>query len=293
MDEDIIIETSDVKIRRSKVADPESWNKNVRKKLRNTGKAYISVRGQYKTARHVRPKDCSRCKKDCNIKFPELERLKIHKAYWALGDNEKQKLFISTLVEEMPVAAVRTKAEKSRRSVTRQYFFRNGKTKLAVCKGFFLATLDISETVVSGIVKNRDETSYFPRESLQGKTKASRGRPEAVKDLIRQHIRSYIQMDYTPAPASVKKKRKSAAALAAVHYIPAGLNAKRLYEAYVAQCQWNDTKPEKLWLYREILTKDFNVKFEDIIPKEVVEEETREEVVQPTSSSTTIYYEEY
>lgn len=292
MDEDIIIESSEpVKIRRSKVADPESWNKNVRKKLRNTGQAYMSVRGQYRTARQVRPKDCSNCKKACNTKFPEAERQKIHKTYWALGDNEKQKLFISTLVEEMPVAAVRTKAEKSRRSVTRQYFFRSGRTKLAVCKGFFLATLDISETVVSGIVKNRDETSYFPRESLQGKTKASRGRPEEVKELIRQHIRSYIQLDYTPAPASPKKKRKTA--VAAVHYIPAGLNAKRLYEAYVQHCQWNDTKPEKLWLYREILTKDFNVKFEDIIPKEEVEEETREEVVQPTSSSTTIYYEEY
>lgn len=74
--------------KRNKVPNPESWQKNQRKFLRNTGQKYISVRGQEVPARRVRPKDCSSCRKNCNVAFPEAERLKIHKSFWGLGDSE-------------------------------------------------------------------------------------------------------------------------------------------------------------------------------------------------------------
>lgn len=203
------------------------------------------------------------------------------------------------------MANVRTKAPTSRRTVTRQYYFRSGRTKVAVCKAFFMATLDISETVVNGIVRNRDETSYFPKESQRGKKKSTKGRPEGVKETVRAHIRSYIRVD---APtASARKKKKSMGGLE-VQYVTAGLNSKRLYEAYVAQCRWNGVEPEKQWLYREILNKEFNIKFEEV--KGSVDRvvggggdgggeeggdtmDLQESVVQPSSSTNTIYYEEY
>lgn len=307
MEFDEIIETSEMytpKVKRTKVRDPESWQKNIRKKLRNTGQPYISVRGQLREGRKVREKDCSACKKNCNVNFPESVRQDIHESYWGLGDIEKQKLFISTLVEEVPVSYVRTKAQKSRRSVTRQYFMRNGKMKVPVCKGFFLTTLDISETVVSGIVKNRCLTSYFPRESLQGKSKSARARPEEAKEAIRKHIRSYIP---TESGATTKKKKKRTKQSAPdLVYLSSALNAKKMYDAYVQNCAWLEMEPEKLWLYREILQKDFNIKFEDptvpagtvvaaaavAVPQPIVQV-FKEEMVDHPATSTTIYYEHY
>lgn len=261
------------------------------------GQAYIDSRGKPRAERRVRPKDCSSCRKQCNVAFSDADRVKIHQSFWALADNEKQKLFISTLVEEGPKASTRTKKE-SRRSVTRQYFLRCGRTKVPVCQGFFLATLDVSEAVVKNILKNRDDTTYFPRESLQGKRTCPRARPEQVKELIRQHIRSYLPSPEeaaaaaaangsgdTPSKKNNKKKKAAAAAAAAAtsgdkmeYTLAAGLNVKRMWDSYVDVCQWSSTKPEKQWLYREILQKDFNIKFSDPTQKPPIQQQHQPQI---------------
>lgn len=284
MEECITEESAPPKRKRRKVADPDSWKMNKRRKMRNSGQEYLSCRGKIMAGRHVSPKDCSKCKKKCNESFSEEDREKIHKAFWGLCDSEKQKLFISTMVEEGPKATTRTKSEQSRRTVTRHYYLRLGKRKRPVCLGFFRATLDISESVIKNILKNRDETSYFPRESQRGCAPSKRARPEEVREAIREHIRSCIQLQpVEPGTAKKRKKGVVADATQVEQVAEAGLNITRMWSAYVAQCQWNGTTPEKLWLYREIVTKEFNIKFVDPCSKRaphlVLQQVAAEEVV--------------
>lgn len=194
------------------------------------------------------------------------------------------------------MGSVRTKAEKSRRSVTRQYSLRFGKVKIPVCKGFFLATLDISDTVVSNILKHRDEATHFPRESLQGKgPKKGRQIPEETKDRIRAHIRSCL---VSPVDATggleLPKKKKRGAPVEEVQYVEQGLNAKRMWEMYVIECEDDGVVPAKTWIYREILHNEFNIKFLDPTarrpPKEV--EPVAYQIVVEAPPDEQIYYEE-
>lgn len=253
---------SSTKRKRNKVADPESWKANKRRKARATGQEYVTIRGIVVPGKRVQPKDCSGCKKKCNENFSEADRERIHRGFWELGDIEKQKLFISMLVEEVPIATKRTKAEESRRTITRNYSLRLGKKKTAVCQGFFVATLDISEGLIKNILKGRDDTSYFPRKDQRGKHRSvPRGRPEENKEEIRTHIQNYIQQA-NPNSQSQDLKRKKAKRNVVVE-LPAGVNIKRMYDSYVLDMQCCNKTPEKHWLYRDILTKEFNIRFED------------------------------
>lgn len=201
----------------------------------------------------MREKDCSKCRKGCSISFPEEERQKIHESFWALGDSDRRRIFVSNLVEEEPVNRRRHKDQlDSRRSNTRIYYLRSGRNRVPVCKGFFLATLDISEGVIHNILKHRDETSWFPRESLQGRAPKTNVRPEEVKDVIREHIRSFID------PDMITGKRGGGVP---VQEIVGNMTVKKMYLAYVSECLLNDITPEKQWLYRKICNTEFNLKF--------------------------------
>ena len=133
--------------------------------------------------------------------------------------------------------------------------------------GFFLATLDVSEGLIKNIVKNRDETTSFPKKSERG-GKKNNSRPESSRDYIRQHIKSFI-LPREESSSSPKKKRKRDDE-EEEQLVVAGLNTTRMYNAYVRQCEWNGIKPEKLWLYRDIVRTDFNIKFLDPNPRRVM-----------------------
>ena len=264
--------SAEMRRKRSKIPDPAKWAKNVRKKLRISGQEYISSRGKLMSGRKVQPKDCSACKKNCNVSFSEKERQKIHETYWRLPSDLTKRYFISSLVEEVPVRSVRTKAEKSRRSATRLYHLRLGRKKVPVCKGFFLATLDISESVVGNILKHRDQTTNFPRESQQGRHRSARARPEDAKAAIREHIASFIlPPDFDPSIGVVparKKDERRPLNKDDCQYVEPGQNIKRMWEDYKQQCEWNYIEPEKEWIYRQILKEEFNIIFLDPIKKE-------------------------
>lgn len=97
------------------------------------------MRGKKVDARKVRPKDCSSCPRKCNQSFDEDARSIIHKAYWNLQDLEKQKQYVSGLVDEVETK-VKTSGENSRRNKTR-HFFTKTVEKSKYAKVFFLRRL--------------------------------------------------------------------------------------------------------------------------------------------------------
>lgn len=55
--------------------EPDSWQRNQRKCLRNTGLSYMNRNSKSVPARAVKPKDCRTCRCKCNAKVGEMENI--------------------------------------------------------------------------------------------------------------------------------------------------------------------------------------------------------------------------
>ncbi|CAG9837597.1 unnamed protein product [Diabrotica balteata] len=243
--------SASLQCKRKRKAEPSTWKNNIRKRLTQTGKSYISIRGKAVSARSVKPKDCSKCPKKCNSKFFEEYRQLCHFSFWnELGNIEKQKQYISSLVEVKPKSSVRTKAENSQRSNTREYYLVKEGNKIQVCQGFFLATFNISETFVKNILKNRSDC-HVVQTSRRGRHPPGVARPEDAKEFIRSHIRSFPTV-----PSHYCRKSST------YEYLPQDLNVQKMYDMYVYKCNGEKIMPEKLWLYRQIFHNNFHLKFQ-------------------------------
>jgi hypothetical protein len=79
---------------RKRKATPEIWKKNVRKKLRLTGKEYISAKGNVVQERCLKPVDCSKCTFKCTMNMNDKNRNDIFQTFWSLDSNDRKKNFI-------------------------------------------------------------------------------------------------------------------------------------------------------------------------------------------------------
>lgn len=78
---------------RRKRKAPELWKRNIRKKNRDEGKEYETVKGVIKPAAEIR----GPCNESCRLKcfnIPETQRLQIFNAYYGLGNYSRQRDFI-------------------------------------------------------------------------------------------------------------------------------------------------------------------------------------------------------
>ena len=76
---------------RKRQSDVENWNRNWRKRLRNSGQSYINSHGIHVPQRKVRERNCASCRYKCNQNFTEPV---IFQHYWEMGDEARQKDFI-------------------------------------------------------------------------------------------------------------------------------------------------------------------------------------------------------
>ena len=121
----------------------KSWTQKERKKLRESGQAYINKKANLVQKRSVKPVNCS-CRHRCLDNFTEAEREQIFKHYWSMDFGDKRR-YVHQMVLERPCKRILT--TQSRRSHTLEYSL-NGKR---VCKKFFCATLNIADQVIQVI----------------------------------------------------------------------------------------------------------------------------------------------
>lgn len=119
----------------------KSWTQKKRKKLRNSGEAYITNGAQKVEKKQVQPVDCSSCVHKCADNFTERERELLHKYYWE-QDYAGKRLFVHENVTERK--CVRPQKADSRRKFTLEYYLNDKR----VCKKFFTCTLDITDRIV-------------------------------------------------------------------------------------------------------------------------------------------------
>lgn len=119
----------------------QSWTQRSRKRMRNSGEAYMNNSAVKVEKRQVKPIDCSTCVYKCNQNFTEAEREQLHREYWA-KDYGGKRIFLHESVEEK--RCLRQWTANSRRQFTLVYTL----LRRRVCKKFFVATLDITDKVV-------------------------------------------------------------------------------------------------------------------------------------------------
>ena len=229
----------------------ESWERNVRKRLRLKGEAYKSVRGKQVGAKVVKKVDCSKCKFMCSSKISEDQRLALNKQYWDLDSYEKK---IGFLVKHVETYTPKRKIT-GRKAFSRRYMFEVNKVGVRVCKDFFQSTLHISESTIStALEKTRNGTDALV--DMRGRHRPGNKTPEETLQDIRELI-IYLT-GLRPHKLANNKKLKLK---------PEFCDVTHLYKIYKYDCEKKERKPASIGIFRGVLTKDFCIKKVNLIEK--------------------------
>ncbi|XP_027234082.2 uncharacterized protein [Penaeus vannamei] len=226
---------------KQETAGREQWKKNIRKKMKNLGKSYITQNGKKvddKVFKSISQCCCQQCFKNLSLKDQE----NIFTSFWSMGNWNKQTKFIWEHTE------IKTKARKtldrsSRRVHTRHFFLPDcSGNKVKVCKTIFLSLLQISNGRLSyslskKLIAVNDEEPQDKRglQSPSNKTPA-----KAVRD-----AEEYIQ-----STSYYNIKKDSGAKMLIV---PQGVTIRKLYAAYHRKFVESGKLVISLKLFRKLL----------------------------------------
>lgn len=133
----------------ARTAQPHLWQRNVRKRLRESGQAYVGVSGEVRRPRQSHSQCSPRCSRGCSSKFTTEQLHAIHSHFWSLNDAQKVDYY-ALFTERRRPARVRTRVVVSRKAFTYLYFLSmpSDEHRHQVCLEYFISTLDISKARV-------------------------------------------------------------------------------------------------------------------------------------------------
>ncbi|MPC61552.1 hypothetical protein E2C01_055624 [Portunus trituberculatus] len=172
---------------RKRVRNPVEWKKNLAKRRRNMGEAYVSrSTGRQVQARVMRPP----CADGCYDKIALPIVTVLHREFWAIGNFALQNAYIQKQVCKKPVKRHRPVQEPNEarlRSCTLEYTLAYADQTYTICKKGFLAILAVSETRVRTALK-AITTTGSPREDKRGKLIPVNIISDAQLERAMQHI---------------------------------------------------------------------------------------------------------
>lgn len=138
--------TATGKVKKS-YANPNLWQCNITKRLREMGHSYVASNGRVRSERSLKSPCPSNCIFACQSNFTESERTQILKHFWSLSNLQKNE-YMAKFITRMEAKTSRSgkHADKlSRRQYTYVYNLATEKNRYQVCKRFFRSTLDMGE----------------------------------------------------------------------------------------------------------------------------------------------------
>lgn len=197
---------------------------------------------------------CS-CRMNCGQKVSEADREQLYNLFWNIRNWEQRKQYIALPIKVSPKnrARCRNNVDVNRRQVTFTYSLAIAGQLVTVCKAMFISTYAVSEKFVrDAIEKKRLAPGGVIGPDQRGKRSPKIKKSEAVKEVVREHIRSFPAerlADYDDTGRT---------------YLDAGLNVVAMYNLYLQQCR-DRGLPEsdlvKESYYREIFKTEFNLGF--------------------------------
>lgn len=256
---DNVVDPSNTPEKPRKVSrNPRNWKRNKNKQAINTGQEYVNVSGKTVPSRKLGQGCKLTCRFKCHQKLSELQRQKIFKQYWAIGDHTRQLEFISKLIgvsKPLKHKAVSVKSQKEE-SVT--YHFKVAGKLQKVCKTMFLGTLDISETPVRTVRKKLSEVTHEgevhvispDKRGLHSKINVAM--KEKRDESVIEHIMSFNRIDSHYCRQRSKRQ-----------YLDPSLNRTKMWKMYLEWMEKN--KPEEKTVsqkyYADIFNRKFNLGF--------------------------------
>ncbi|XP_022823697.1 uncharacterized protein LOC111362445 isoform X3 [Spodoptera litura] len=241
------LKTNDKRSRKKK-RQPEKWQKNVKKSLKNSGESYQTVKGNTIPAKKLKPPCSTDCRLKCTEKINEEKRLNIFNDFWGIGDLGRQRYFVASCM-----GVVKPKyslhREDSKRSLNVSYKFTINSEEIRVCKRFFMATLDIGHSFLSTVNKKK-ASGIIPEDRRGRHGNTGRCLPQADKDGAREHINSYPRKESHYCRASSTKE-----------YLDGDLNLTMMYRQYKEWCHQNSKPIIKQGTYEHIFRNEFNIAF--------------------------------
>nr|CAH7752947.1 unnamed protein product [Callosobruchus chinensis] len=122
--EENLAETNKKRVRRKK-ADKASWKRSVVKAKRLSGMKYVNRSGKEVPEKKPLVANCARCRYKCNLAIPNEQRGVLCQEFWSLGDYDKQKLHLSSLITTVPVKRRKVETGELKRKTSRIYYLKD------------------------------------------------------------------------------------------------------------------------------------------------------------------------
>lgn len=148
------ISENSTKSKRSK--NPKSHKRQVMKSKREKSEEYENYKGKLIAAKVFKKVVC-KCRMSCHFTVNEIEQKRIFDEYWNLSTWANKTTFILNNIATTQCKARRKPEQRKniqfKKSFHREYFLGGNEKK--VCKQFFKAVLQISETRIEKCVKKK------------------------------------------------------------------------------------------------------------------------------------------
>ncbi|XP_047503855.1 uncharacterized protein LOC125048927 [Pieris napi] len=237
---------------RKRKSTPNNWLRNKAKILRNSGKSYISNSKKGKTvvpAKSLKTPCTDKCKQKCTQNITESQRKEIFECFWGMGDLQRQRDFI---LRHLSVIEPRYsyKMHNSNRGKNNAFYLTVYNERIRVCKVFFKATLDITDTSIRTVLQKKKNSCGMLDLDNRGKHSQHVHLDPAIREGIIGHINSIPKINSHYCRADTKRL-----------YIDGGKTVADLHRDYELDCQSKNLPSANYLMYYRIFNKEFNIAF--------------------------------
>jgi hypothetical protein len=230
---------------RKRKSIPGSWKRNVQKKARVSGLAYLNRSGHNVPAKEFVNINCG-CSKACGDLFTFQERETLFREFWGVGDSTKQNIYLRGLIKTKKVNQRRPRNNsKAPRQCSLEYFMRRGKEDIQVCKIYFKDTFLVNNSRIQRACSG--EGVAIPEDKRGHKEPANK---LDVSEIV-THIKSF--------PAYVS--HYSRAHNPGRQYLNSELTIQKMYQLYKRKCEDDNKIPLKEKMYYHVFSNQFNLHF--------------------------------
>lgn len=228
--------------------NPASWERNVKKKLRNSGKAYETAT---KTcdAREVKAACTNKCKLKCAENISRTQREDIFKLFWEIADIDQQRSFVA---QSMTLTTKKSSVVGgSNRQANNTFCFTVNNDEVRVCKVFFKNTLDITDRMIRTVVNKRNVVAnVLVAPDLRGKHNKHVSLDPQIRKGILDHINSIPRVESHNLRSQTKRE-----------YIDGSRTISEIHRDYVEECNNKGESSVKYPMFYRVFKDDFNISF--------------------------------
>lgn len=245
------VEVSDKTPPKKRRVNKDEWKVTKARVASQSGIAHVSRRGKVKRAKALQPPCGAKCRKECTSRISEEVRSKLLTKYWGLADKVSQWMFLSKLIKTIPIKrrkVIVVDEDEAWRKHTYEYHLCDPDEKIAtlfpVCQTMFLATFDISVSVIkTSLVKNSPDK--------RGKHIINRKRLSPILiNSVKDHIKQFPLLPSHYCRADSRRK-----------YLDENLTVAKMHRLYLLTRNTDEPFTATLRQYRDIFNTCFNLSF--------------------------------